>query len=161
MPTAIAPNYKTPYSYKPPSYMELAKFIIECKTFKNYELANIAFICLLRLSINQKVRLIWQSTNRQLAESYKTALINAHKDLLIVDNGILKVNMPVTLLKEKYMHYVYSNAELHIVAPKDRWCHPPRPNIKVLPGQLEYLESKLAELVPNYKQLGKEYLVKS
>jgi hypothetical protein len=159
--TLIKPNYKTAFSYKAPSYMELAKFIIECKNFKNYQLANIAFICLLRLSINQKVRLIWQSTSPMLTESYKAALVNAHKDLLIVDNGILKVNMPVTLLKEKYMQYVYFNAELHVVTPKDRWCHPPRPDIKILPKQLEYLECKLGKLVPNYKELGKEYLVKS
>lgn len=161
MTTATAPNYKTAYSYKPPSYIKLAKFIIECKTFNNYRLANIAYVCLLRLSIDEKVRLIWQSTSPMLNKSYRAALINARKDLLILDNGVLKVNMPVTFLKEKYMQYVYSNAELHVVAPKDRWCHPTRPRIKILPRQLEYLESKLAELVPNYKQLGKEYLVES
>ena len=156
--TLIKPNYETPFSYKP-SYMELAKFIIECKTFKNYKYANIAFVCLLRLSINSSVRLIWQSTNKQLADSYEAALINAHKDLIIVDNGKLKVNMPATLLKPKYMEFTYNNAELHIVSNKDRWCHPPRPDIKILPGQLEYLKNKLAKLVPNYKEIANKYLV--
>lgn len=157
--TLIPPNYRTPYSYKPPSYMEIASFIIECKNFKNYRFANIAFVCLLRLSINSSVRLIWQSTNKQLKDSYKAALSNVHKDLIIVNNGILKVNMPVTLLKPKYMEFTYNNAELHIVPPKDRWCHPPRPERLILPGQQDYLKDKLTSLVPNWKEIANTYLV--
>lgn len=156
--TLTPPNYTTQYSYKRPSYMQLARFIIEAKNFRHYEYANIAFICLLRLSINSSVKLIWQSTNKQLADSYKAALSNAHKDLIIVDNNILKVNMPATLLKAKYMEYTYHNAELQIVPAKDRWCHPPRPERLVLPGQAEYLLNRLAKLVPNYQELANLYL---
>ena len=156
--TLNPPNYTTQYSYKRPSYMQLARFIIEAKNFRHYEYANIAFICLLRLSINSSVKLIWQSTNKQLADSYKAALSNAHKDLIIVDNNILKVNMPATLLKAKYMEYTYHNAELQIVPAKDRWCHPPRPERLVLPGQAEYLLNRLGKLVPNYQELANLYL---
>lgn len=156
--TLIHPDYTTQYSYKKPSYMQLAKFIIEAKNFRHYEYANIAFVCLLILSINSSVKLIWQSTNKQLAKSYKTALTHAHKDLIIVDNNILKVNMPVTLLKSKYMEYTYYNAELQIVPAKDRWCHPPRSKRLMLPGQTEYLKNKLAKLVPNYQELSNIYL---
>lgn len=157
--TLVKPNYNTAFSYKPPTYMQLARFIIEAKNFKNYRYANIAFVCLLRLSINSSVKLIWQSTNKQLADSYEAALTNAHKDLIIVDNGKLKVNMPATLLKPKYMEFTYNNAELHIVPPKDRWCHPPRPERLILPGQQKYLLDKLTSLVPNWEELANTYLV--
>lgn len=156
--TLTPPNYTTQYSYKRPGYMELAKFIIEAKNFRNYEYANIAFVCLLNLSINSSVRLIWQSTNKQLTDSYEAALTNAYRDLLTVYNGILKVNMPVILLKPKYMKYTYHNAELQIVSAKDRWCHAPRPERLVLPGQDKYLKKKLAKLVPNYQELANRYL---
>ena len=156
-----APNYTTPYSFKRASYMELAQFTIEAKNFHQYNLANIAFICLLHQSINSSVKLTWQSTNWSIINSFEAVLANSklHRDLIVVDNGRLKVNMPATLLLPKYMKFTYINAsELHIVPIKERWCHPPRPDIKILPGQLEYLQNKLAKLVPNYKELAKRYL---
>ena len=157
-PSLIPPNYNTKYSYKAPSYMELARFTIEAKKFHYYELANIAFVCLLRLSINPSVTLTWQSTNKQLNDSYEAALANANKDLIVVSNNRLIVNMPVTLLTPQYMKYVYLNATKEIVAPKDRWSHPPRPNKLILAGQLDYLKNKLALLVPNHKELASRYL---
>jgi hypothetical protein len=156
-----APNYTTPYSYKRPTYMQLAQFTIECKNFNQYQLANVAFICLLHQSINSSVKLTWQSTNWSILQGYEGVLANPklHRDLIVVDNGKLKVNIPATLLLPKYMKFTYINAsELHIVPLKDRWCHPPRPDIKILPGQLEYLQNKLAKLVPNYKELASRYL---
>ena len=158
----IPPNYKTPYSYKPPSYMKMARFIIECKKFNQYPLANKAFVCLLHQSINSSVTLTWQSTNWSIINGFDAVLANPklHRDLIVVSNGKLKINMPATLLKEKYMKFTYINAtELHIVPIKDRWCHPLRPPIKILPNQLEYLQSKLAKLVPNYLEIAKRYLV--
>ena len=156
-----APNYTTPYSFKRPSYMQLAKFTIECKNFNQYQLANQAFVCLLHQSINSSVKLTWQSTNWSILFGYERVLANPklHRDLIVVDNGRLKVNMPATLLLPKYMEFTYINAsELHVVPLKNRWCHPPRPYIKILPGQLEYLQNKLAKLVPNYKELASRYL---
>lgn len=155
------PNYNTPYSFKRPSYMQLAQFTIKCKNFNQYHLANIAFICLLHQSINSSVKLTWQSTNWRIINGFDAVLANPklHRDLIVVDNGRLKVNMPAPLLKPKYMKFTYINAsELHIIPIKDRWCHPPRPDIKILPGQLEYLKNKLATLVPNYKELANRYL---
>lgn len=154
-----APNYTTAYSFN--SYMQLAQFTIEAKNFHQYHLANIAFVCLLHQSINSSVKLTWQSTNWSILEGFEGVLANPklHRDLVVVDNGKLIVNMPATLLLPKYMKFTYINAsELHVVPIKNRWCHPPRPGIKILPGQLKYLQNKLAKLVPNYKELANRYL---
>lgn len=140
-----------------PKYIDLASFIIEAKNCNQYYLANQAFACLLRQSIDSSVHIYWESTNNYSNTQYNNVSANCYKDLIVLNNNNLKVNMPCTLLKPKFMELTFYQAEKKVIPPKDRWVHK-RVIKPCLPGQVEYLTKKLTKLVPNFQEIANIYL---
>lgn len=135
----------------------LFKIIDDSKNVGCFKTANLAFACLLNLALVRKeLKIIWESYDNSQEYEWENVEFTCFYDLVVISDGLRDACIPVPLIRPWYQKACFLNAKERGNFWEKR-VH--QRNIgKCLPGQEEYLESKLLQVFPNCQELAEEYL---
>lgn len=135
----------------------LFKIIDDAKNVGCYQIANLAFACLLDLALDREdLKIIWESSDNSQEDEWENVEPYSYYDLVVISDGLRDVCIPVPIIRPGYQKSCFLDAKERGNFWEKR-IH--QRNVgKCLPGQKEYLESELLQVFPNCRELADKYL---